>query len=198
MTRHQPALRAPDFLSRGQVWAGMMALFLIPFFVRIPRSLNHHPIISPIGDQIHIILFGGIMFLLYWLGPFRGRIWRAALVSAIMGGAVEFLQLLVGRNALFKDFLLDLIGIGLVVCFIYWRGHGRQKAKWLFLLLLLAIPLQLYYLPWQISAAYRAGTCSPSWPISKPTATGICGTPTRVAILPSLEARILPQAPGTC
>lgn len=156
MSRHQPALRAPEFLNRWQVWAGMMALFLIPFFVRIPRSLNHHPIISPVGDQVHIILFGGINLLLYWFGPLKGRIWWAALVSAIMGGAVEFLQLLVGRQALFKDFLLDLVGIALVVCFIYWRGHGRQAGKWVFWLLLLAIPLQLYYLPWQIDATYRA------------------------------------------
>jgi VanZ family protein len=156
MTRHQPALRAPNFLNKWQVWAGLMALFLIPFFVRIPRSLNHHPVISPIGDQVHIILFGGITLLLYWFGPLRGRIWWVALVSAVMGGAVEFLQLLVGRQALFKDFLLDLVGIALVVCFIYWRGHGRQAGKWVFWLLLLAIPLQLYYLPWQISATFRA------------------------------------------
>ncbi len=156
MMHHQPALSSPGFLSRWPVWAGLMALFLIPFFVRIPRSLNHHPIISPIGDQVHIVLFGGILLLLYWFGPVRGRIWWAALVSAITGGAVEFLQLLVGRQALFKDFLLDLVGIALMICFIYWRGHGRQAGKWLFLLLLLAIPLQLYYLPWQISATYRA------------------------------------------
>jgi hypothetical protein len=134
----------------------LLTLFLVPFFVRIPRSLNHHPIISPLGDQIHIVLFGGIALLLYWFGPLQGRIWPVALASTLLGGVVELLQLLVGRQALVKDFLLDIIGIGLVVCFIYWRGHGRQSAKVVFLLLLLTIPLQLYYLPWQISATYRA------------------------------------------
>ncbi len=48
------------------------------------------------------------------------------------------------------------MGIGLVVGFIYWRGHGRQAGKWIFLVVMFAIPLQLYYLPWQISAAFRA------------------------------------------
>jgi VanZ family protein len=155
MTRHEPAISAPAFLRKWQVWAFLMVLFLFPFFIKIPRALNHHPVISPIGDQVHIFLFGGITLLLYWFGPLQGRLWRAAAVSAILGGAVEFLQLLVGRQALFQDFLLDLVGIGLVVGFILWRGHRNQAGKWIFILLLVSIPVQLYYLPWRIAAAYR-------------------------------------------
>jgi VanZ family protein len=161
MTRHDPALPAPAFLRKWQVWAGLMFLFLFPFFIRIPRALNHHPVISPVGDQVHIFLFAGVTFLLYWFGPLQGRIWRAAIVSAIMGGSVEFLQLLVGRQALLKDFLLDLVGIGLVVCFIMWKGHRIRAGKWIFWLLLASIPLQLYYLPWRIEAAYRAKAMFP-------------------------------------
>lgn len=153
---HQPVIPAPGFLRRWQVWVLLMVLFLVPFFVHIPRSLNHHPVISPLGDQVHIVLFGGITLLLYWFGPLRGRIWLAALTSAVMGGAVELLQMLVGRQALFQDFLLDLLGIGLVVSFAFWRGNGRQAGKWIFILLLLSIPVQFYYLPWRISAALRA------------------------------------------
>lgn len=156
MTRHEPALAAPGFLRHRLVWAFLMVLFLFPFFIHIPRELNHHPVISPLGDQVHIVLFGGITLLLYWFGPLRGRLGWAATAGAVMGGAVEFLQLLVGRQALFKDFLLDLVGIGIVVGFILWKGHGRQVGKWLFLLLLLSIPFQLWYLPWRIDAAYRA------------------------------------------
>ncbi|MEN8007871.1 MAG: hypothetical protein ABFS42_12700 [Candidatus Krumholzibacteriota bacterium] len=156
MTRPEPAVAAPGFLRRRVVWIFLMVLLLFPFFITIPRSLNHHPVISPIGDQVHIFLFGGITLLLYWFGPLQGRLRRAATVSAIMGGAVELLQLLVDRQALFKDFVLDLVGIGLVVSYILWRGHGRQAGKWVFLILLLSIPVQLYYLPWRISATYRA------------------------------------------
>ena len=74
MTRHEPAIPAPGLLRRWQVWAVLMILFLFPFFIHIPRSLNHHPVISPIGDQVHIFLFGGITLLLYWFGPLQGRI----------------------------------------------------------------------------------------------------------------------------
>lgn len=155
MSRHEPAIPVPGFLRRWQVWALMMVLFLFPFFIRIPRSLEHHPVIAPLGDQVHIVLFGGICLLLYWFGPLQGRIWWAAAVSAVMGGSVEFLQLLVGRQALFKDFLMDVLGIGIVVCFVIWKGHGRQSGKWILLLMLLSIPVQLYYVPWRISATYR-------------------------------------------
>lgn len=162
MTRPEPALAPPGFLRRKLVWAFFMFLFLFPFFISIPRSLNHHPVISAIGDQVHIFLFGGITLLLYWFGPLQGRIWRAAAVSAFMGGAVEFLQLLVERQALFTDFLLDLLGIGIVVGFIYWRGHGSTAGKWVFLLLVISIPAQLYQLPWRVSAAYR---CQGMYPL---------------------------------
>ncbi len=162
MTRHEPTIGAPGFLRRWQVWVSLMTLLLFPFFIRIPRSLNHHPVITPIGDQVHIFLFGGITLLLYWFGPLQGRIWRVALVSAVMGGAVEFLQLLVGRQALFTDFLLDLVGIGIVVSFVIWRGHGRRAGKWVLLLLLLSIPAQLYFLPWRISATYRCQNTFPA------------------------------------
>ena len=159
--RSKPTIPAPGFLRRWQVWTVMMVLFLFPFFIRIPRSLNHHPVISPIGDQVHIFLFGGICLLLYWFGPLQGRLGLAAAVSAVMGGAVEFLQLLVGRQALFQDFLLDLIGIGLVASFVIWKGEKRQEGKWVFLLLLVSIPASLYYLPWRISATYHCRNIFP-------------------------------------
>ena len=156
MFRHEPALPAPGFLRHKVIWALLMVLLLFPFFIHIPRELNHHPVISPLGDQVHIVMFGAITLLLYWFGPLRGRLWWAALTSTILGGAVEFLQLLVGRQALFKDFLLDVVGIGLVVGFILWKGHGRQAGKWVFFLLLIIIPVQIWYLPWRIDAAYRS------------------------------------------
>jgi len=155
MTRREPALAPPGFLRNKVVWTLLMVLFLFPFFIHIPRSLNHHPIISPLGDQVHIFLFGAIALLLYWFGPMQGRIWRAAMLSAFMGGAVEFLQLLVGRQALFTDFLLDLLGIGIVVGFVSWKGHGSRLAKWVFLLLVLTLPAQLYHMPWRIAATYH-------------------------------------------
>jgi len=99
--------------------------------------------------------------LLYWFGPLQGRLWPVALLSAFMGGAVEFLQLLVGRQALFKDFLLDLVGIGIVVGWVLWQGHGRRAGQILFLVLLVSIPVQLYYLPMRIAATYHCQALFP-------------------------------------
>jgi VanZ family protein len=161
MSRPEPAFPAPRFLNRWQVWAVLMAVLLFPFFMKIPRSLNHHPVISPIGDQVHIFIFGAICLLIYWFGPLRGRIWQAAIISTVMGGAVEFLQLLVGRQALFTDFLLDLVGIGVVTGFVLWKGHGRREGKWVLILLLISIPLQLYHVPFRIAATYRVRAMFP-------------------------------------
>ncbi len=156
MDRHEPAIPAPAFLRRWQTWSMLLVLMLFPFFIRIPKALNHHPVISPIGDQVHIFLLGGVALLVYWVGPLRGRLWWAAGAAALIGGAVEFLQLLVGRQALFTDFLLDLVGIGLVVGWVLWRGHGNRAGRALFLVLLLSIPVQLYYLPMRIAATYHS------------------------------------------
>ena len=161
MKRPQPAVAAPDFLRKWQVWSAMMVMLFFPFFIHIPRSLNHHPVISPLGDQVHIFMFAAICLMLYWFGPLQGRIWRAGAASAVAGGSVEFLQLLVHRQALFTDFLLDLVGIGLVTGFVYWRGHGRQAGKWVFVALLISIPVQLYFLPWRIAATYRGQNMFP-------------------------------------
>lgn len=162
MTRPEPALAPPGILRKKVVWAFCLFLLLFPFFIHIPRSLNHHPVISSLGDQVHIFLFGGITLLLYWFGPLQGRIWRAAAASAFTGGAVEFLQLLVDRQALFTDFLLDLLGIGIVVGYVQWKGNRSRAGKWVFVLLLICVPVQLYYLPWRISAAYR---CRDMFPV---------------------------------
>ncbi len=60
-----------------------------------------------------------------------------------------------GRSALFQDWLLDLVGIGLVVGFVLWRGHRRKAGKWLFMVLLLCIPAQLWRLPFSAMAQYE-------------------------------------------
>ena len=78
--------------------------------------LRRHPAISPLGDQFHVVLMAVVALLIYWRGPLRGRLWLATMAAAIAAGAlVEFVQPLFGRAALLKDFLLDLVGIGIIV-----------------------------------------------------------------------------------
>jgi hypothetical protein len=153
---HKPAIDQPAFLNSWLVWAGLAAALLIPFFLPIAQGLRRHPIIGALGEQLHIPLLAGIMLLVYWRGPLRGRLWWAALTTAIIGGLIEGVQTLVGRSALFADWVLDLVGIGLVVGFVLWRGHGRSQGKWLLIALLLYIPGQLWRLPFSTLARYEA------------------------------------------
>jgi len=154
--RREPALSRPALLDRWQTWAVTMTLLLVPFFVRIPRSLNNHPVIAPLGDQLHVVLLGSITLMIYWYGPFSGRIWWAAGVATFMGGAIEILQISVGRTALWHDFLLDLLGIAIAATWVLWRGHGRRWAKVALFFLVLGFPAQLYPIPFISAAAYRA------------------------------------------
>ena len=153
--RRQPTLAPPAILRHWQAWALAMTLLLLPFFVKIPRALNNHPVAAPLGDQLHVILLGSITLMLYWYGPLTGRIWWSALAAAVTGGAIEFLQILVGRTALFHDFLLDLLGIAIAVAFVLWRGDRHGWARVAFIALILFFPAQLYRVPFISIAAYR-------------------------------------------
>lgn len=154
--QHEPALRAPGLLGRWWVWAVLGAALLIPFFLPIAQSLRRHPVIGALGEQLHIPLLGCLTLLMYWKGPLRGRLWLTALAAAILGGLIEFVQEFVGRSALIDDWYRDLVGIGLVVGFILWRGHRSRYGKWLVIALLIFIPAQLWYLPFAVMAKYEA------------------------------------------
>ncbi len=153
--RPVPAVTPPALLLKWQIWAFGLAIMLIPFFIPIPQVLRRHPIISPLGDQLHVVLLAGVALLLYWRGPLTGRLWATALVAAVIGGAIEFIQIPFGRQAHFGDFVLDLVGIGLVVGYVLWRGHGLKVGLGLILALLMIFPARLYYVPFVASAAYR-------------------------------------------
>lgn len=153
---HKPAIQPPRLLLKWQTWALGMAAMLIPFFVPIPPTLRRNPIISPLGDQLHIVLLAGVMLFLYWRGPLAGRLWRSALVAAVIGGAIEFIQIPFGRHAAWQDFVADLLGIGLVLGYILWRGHERRVGLGLVVVLLLCIPVRLYRMPFVAAAAFHA------------------------------------------
>jgi len=155
-TGHQPAIAPPALLLKWQTWAIGMALMLIPFFVPIPIVLRQNPIISPLGDELHIPLLAGITLFLYWRGPLSGRLWQTAVAAAAIGGAIEFIQIPFGRQAAFMDFVTDLVGIGLVAGWVIWRGHGQRRGLGLILVLLMFLPARLYRVPFVASAAFRA------------------------------------------
>lgn len=154
--RLTPALPMPAVLRRRWLWVVLMALVTLPFFVTVPIALRRHPAIAPLGDQFHVVLMAPITLLLYWRGPLRGRLWHVALAAVTAGALVEVLQPLFGRTALLKDFLLDLVGVGIIVGLVLWKGHGRRAGLALMSALLLSVPAQLYYLPGVVAASYES------------------------------------------
>ena len=154
--RSEIAYPPPRFLDSWYVWLGLVLLVLVPFFLPIAQTLRRDPVVGSLGDHLHIPLLAGITLLLYWKGPLRGNLVRVSLFAAAIGGIIEVLQLLVGRSAEFNDWLLDLVGIGLVVGWIGWRGHGNRLGMWLVVLLLLIFPVQFWQVPLKIQAKYEA------------------------------------------
>ncbi len=150
-----PAIAPPTLLVKWQTWAIGLAIMLVPFFVPIPRVLGRHPIISPLGDQLHVVLLAGLSLLLYWRGPLKGRLWTVALVATVIGGAIEFIQIPFGRHAHLMDFVLDVVGVGLVVGYVLWRGHGMKVGLGLVIALLMVLPARLYHVPFVAMASYR-------------------------------------------
>ena len=150
---HIPRISAPRWLENRYVLAFVLLVLVVPFFVPIPIALKRHTLISSLGDQLHTVFLAGLTFLFYWRGPFTGRLWLSVIAAVIAGAAIEFIQLSVGRMALMHDFLLDLVGIGIVAGFILWRGHASRWGLTVMLLLLLSIPVQLYELPIRVIVA---------------------------------------------
>ncbi len=153
----RPLVDAPAFLWQWR-WRLLLGMVLIiPFFVPIPRALQNHPVWAGFGDRLHVILLGGVALFLYWFGPLRGRLLRALIGAAIVGGSIEILQLFVGRHALWHDFFQDLIGIGIVLGFVTWRGAGSRAGLVLMCALAMLVPWQMRQIPHVVGAMKLAG-----------------------------------------
>lgn len=159
--RPEPLVDAPAFLGDWR-WRALLAVVLtLPFFVPIPRELQYHLVVGAFGDRLHVVLLGGVACFLYWYGPLRGRLWSAAITAAATGGAIELLQLLVGRHALWHDFRQDLVGIGIAVGFFLWRGRGSRAGFALMAALVLLVPWQMRDLPAKVEAVEEAAARFP-------------------------------------
>ena len=148
----EPLVHPPRFLARWYTWALAAAVLPVPFFVTIPTGLRKHPVIGPLGDQLHIPLLGAVMLVIYWKGPLRGWLWGSAAAAAVVGALIEFFQIFAERAPLLHDWYLDLVGIGIVLGFLLWRGAGSKPGLVLMTLLLFYVPWNLRDLPADIRA----------------------------------------------
>lgn len=161
-SRPEPRYGPPGFLKHRAMQVVVPACLLIPFFLPIPLELRRHPILGNLGDQAHVPLLAGITLVLYWFGPLRGRLDGAALGALALGGAIEFLQSLVGRAAGLGDFILDLAGVSLTVSFLVWKGWSNRQGLWTMILVSLLLCTQFYFLPGIIMGSRRAHVIFPT------------------------------------
>jgi hypothetical protein len=144
--------------SKAAWWLGSLALvlLLVPFLLPIPLVLERHLILRALGNQLHVALLAIMVLVLHRWGPWSGRLVAAALVTLVLGAGVELLQDLFGRHARWRDFGLDVIGIGLAIVWVRWWESRRPHWLAMGLLLLLTVPAQLSHLPLKMAAERAA------------------------------------------
>ncbi|HOX24647.1 MAG TPA: hypothetical protein PLL30_02660 [Candidatus Krumholzibacteria bacterium] len=104
----------------------LLALLLVPLFLGIPAEWRHDPLVGPLGDRYHIVLFLLLPVILYRHGPLAGRGAVTILVCVALGGATELLQIPAGRSAALWDWYQDALGVGLGACWLWFRETGRR------------------------------------------------------------------------
>jgi hypothetical protein len=134
------------------ILAAGLGLLLVPFLLPIPAALERNRALRALGSQLHVPLMAAVCLLLYRLGPLARRFWLAGAVTAVLGTAIEFLQQRFGRHPRWQDVLVDLVGIGLVACWVWWRKRRTRWAMVAGLILLAVIPFRLRELPFQLAA----------------------------------------------
>ncbi len=152
----EPVWGPPALLKNRPVQLGLMACLLVPFFLPIPQVLRSNPVTGMLGDQVHVPLLAGLTLAIYWFGPLRGRLKTAAITALASGGAIEFLQLLVGRSARWGDFALDIAGVGMAVGLIHWLGLKNRRGLLAMVVIAMLLAGQLYFIPGLILGAWRA------------------------------------------
>ena len=125
-------MRAAPAFWRGRpparvLWrrAGLVALFLLPFLVPLPDVLKRHRWLDIPGDLAHVPLFAFFAWALHRRGPLQGRALAAAVTALVTGAAIEVIQGYTGREMSFGDWLLDLCGVGFMLCWTYRRRWRR-------------------------------------------------------------------------
>jgi len=132
----------------------LLALFLLLFFVPLPEDFKRHRWLSIPSDLVHVPLLGLLAWTLQARGLLRGRPVAAAVVTVLVGLAIELVQSVTGRQMSLVDLALDASGAGLVVCWARRRAWS-VAALTAALALCLAVPLWHLWPEWRLIAAER-------------------------------------------
>jgi hypothetical protein len=84
---------------------------------------------SGVSDKVaHFLVFGLILWSFGVLFPRLPRLW-AAVAAVALGGAVEVVQGMVGRDADWLDLAADAAGIAVALAlWVVWRGFRPRRA----------------------------------------------------------------------
>jgi len=108
--------------------AGALVALLTPLFLAIPPYWRQDPLIGPLGDRYHVVLFVILPLILHRWGPLAGRPRAVVIASLALGGLSELLQIPFGRSATFWDWYQDGLGVALGACWLWARRSGRRLA----------------------------------------------------------------------
>jgi VanZ family protein len=106
----------------------LIAALLVPLLVPIPTDLQQDPLVSPLADRAHVVLFAGLTLALDRWRRLRGRLVLLAGLGVVIGGLTELLQIAAGRSASLWDWFQDAQGVALALSWLAWRRMARRRA----------------------------------------------------------------------
>lgn len=143
-----------SWLRRKPVWVLLLLMVLVVpwFFVHLPHSWRS-PLLLAVWDLCHIVFFFCVVYAVQWrykLTSFRSWFIVAAVAFAL-GGSIEIIQGMTGRNASWGDVARNMTGVWLGLAWGVTRAKGLRWHR-----ALSAIALAVLFIPFTHLAVDRA------------------------------------------
>jgi len=126
-------MNAPPRIPRRRLAPGtlllLLLLALVPLFLAVPIAWRRDPLIGPLGDRYHVVLFFVVTLVLHRWGPLKRRPWPVLAAAVVLGAATEGLQVIAGRSATLWDWSQDVLGAALAGCWIWWQRLRARRRR---------------------------------------------------------------------
>jgi len=142
--------------KRVSLAAAAAALLLVPFVVPVPDDLERIRSLRMLGVLAHIGLPAVLTFVLYRVGPLRGRLIVAGACALVLASGCELLQTFVQRHPRWQDVGTDLVGVSVAVGWLGRRVGGGRAYGALFVAGLAAVLYLVYSWPVYFMAERQA------------------------------------------
>lgn len=119
-----------SWARRRSVWVSIVILALVVpwFFVHLPHSWRS-PLLLAVWDLCHILFFFCVVAAVQWRYRLTGtRGWfMVAAVAFLIGGSIELIQGMTGRNASWGDVARNMTGVWLGLA---WGVKQAARLQW--------------------------------------------------------------------